>query len=76
MASFGPARPARVAIVGTGNIADGTHLPALRSLGDRVTVVAALDTDAERLSDFVARHSIPAARTDLGELLEIGRAHV
>src|SRR6266702_1952135 len=70
VASFGPARPARVAIVGTGGIAEQAHLPALRSLGDRVSVVAALDTDPARLADFVARHGIPAARTDLAELLE------
>lgn len=73
MASFGPPGPARVAIIGAGGIADQAHMPALRSLGDRVTVVAALDTDPARLSDFVARHSIPAARTDLGELLELDK---
>jgi predicted dehydrogenase len=70
VASFGPPRPARVAIVGAGGIADLAHLPALRSLGDRVSVVAALDTDPARLAAFVARHEIPAARTDLAELLE------
>ena len=73
MASFGPPGPARVAIVGAGGIADNAHLPALRALGDRVTVVAALDTDPARLAGFVARHSIPAARTDLGELLELDK---
>ena len=70
MASFGPPRPLRVALVGTGGIAENAHLPALRSLGDRVTVVAALDTDPARLADFTARHGIPAARSDLAELLE------
>jgi predicted dehydrogenase len=70
VASFGPARPARVAIVGTGGIAEQAHLPALRTLGDRVSVVAALDTDPVRLADFVSRHGIPAARTELAELLE------
>ncbi|HWG23968.1 Gfo/Idh/MocA family oxidoreductase [Actinospica sp.] len=70
MASIGSPRPARVALVGTGGIAENAHLPALRSLGDRVTVVAALDTDPARLADFTARHGIPAARADLAELLE------
>jgi predicted dehydrogenase len=70
VASFGPSRPARVALVGTGGIAENAHLPALRSLGDRVAVVAAVDTDPARLAEFTARHGIPAAHTDLGELLE------
>lgn len=33
-------------------------------------MVAALDTDSARLAGFTARHAIPAARTELAELLE------
>lgn len=70
MASFGAFRPARVAIVGAGGIAEQAHLPALRSLGERVSVVSVLDVDAGRAAGFAARHGIAAARTDLAELLE------
>ncbi|HET9171953.1 MAG TPA: Gfo/Idh/MocA family oxidoreductase [Actinospica sp.] len=70
MTSFGPPHPARVAIVGTGGIAEQAHLPALRALGDRVSVVAAVDTDPVRLAEFTARHGIASARADLAELLE------
>ena len=68
-----PCRRARVALVGTGGIAELAHLPALRAQGHRVEVVAAVDTDPVRLAEFTARHGIPAARASVAELLERDR---
>lgn len=42
----------RVAVVGTGAIVSGSHLPALRAHSDRVELVAAVDVDQERLDAF------------------------
>ncbi|GLX11033.1 Gfo/Idh/MocA family oxidoreductase [Microbispora sp. NBRC 16548] len=63
-------RPVRVAIVGTGGIAEGAHVPALAAQGDRVQIVAACDVDPERVKSFCDAHDIPGAYTDLGALLE------
>ncbi|MGW4170443.1 Gfo/Idh/MocA family protein [Streptomyces chartreusis] len=46
-----PARR-RVAVIGTGAIVSGSHLPALRSHGDRAELVAAVDVDPARLAAF------------------------
>ncbi|MFD8227963.1 Gfo/Idh/MocA family protein [Streptomyces massasporeus] len=52
--SVTPGSPARrrVAVVGTGAIVGGSHLPALRAHADRVDLVAAVDVDQERLDAF------------------------
>ncbi|MEU9632201.1 Gfo/Idh/MocA family oxidoreductase [Streptomyces luteogriseus] len=52
--SVSPGFPARrrVAVVGTGAIVSGSHLPALRAHSDRVELVAAVDVDRERLDAF------------------------
>ncbi|KAB8166280.1 gfo/Idh/MocA family oxidoreductase [Streptomyces sp. 3MP-14] len=42
----------RVAVVGTGGIVTGSHLPALRAHADRVELVAAVDVAPERLRAF------------------------
>lgn len=42
----------RAAVVGTGGIVTGSHLPALRAQSDRVQLVAAVDVDAGRLAAF------------------------
>ncbi|WP_110943965.1 Gfo/Idh/MocA family protein [Streptomyces niger] len=47
-----PSFPVRAAVVGTGGIVTGSHLPALRGMGDRVRLVAAVDTDPARLAAF------------------------
>jgi predicted dehydrogenase len=49
--SLSPTRR-RVAVVGTGAIVSGSHLPALRAHSDRVELVAAVDVDRERLDAF------------------------
>ncbi|MEU1852211.1 Gfo/Idh/MocA family oxidoreductase [Streptomyces sp. NPDC019990] len=52
--SVSPGSPTRrrVAVVGTGAIVSGSHLPALRAHSDRVELVAAVDVDQERLDAF------------------------
>lgn len=42
----------RAAVVGTGGIVTGSHLPALREHADRLTLVAAVDVDPARLAAF------------------------
>ena len=45
--------PVRAAVVGTGGIIAGAHLPALRAHADRVRLVGAVDVDESRLADFL-----------------------
>ncbi|MFF2325102.1 MULTISPECIES: Gfo/Idh/MocA family protein [unclassified Streptomyces] len=61
--------PLRAAVVGTGAIARGAHLPALRALGPGVEVVAAVDVSADSVREFCERGGIPHAYTSLDELL-------
>jgi len=65
-----PARPVRVAIIGAGNIAETCHLPALRAQTTPVETVAVLDVDVDRAHAFAERWEIPAAYSDLEEMLE------
>ncbi|WP_081239709.1 Gfo/Idh/MocA family protein [Streptomyces viridosporus] len=51
--SLSPVRR-RVAVVGTGAVVGGGHLPALRAHADRTELVAAVDVDRERLDAFRA----------------------
>ncbi len=62
----------RVAIIGTGSIAD-EHARTLRAAGDRVDLVAAADVDPVRLKDFCARHEITGQYQDANHLLEAER---
>ena len=64
-------RRVRVSIVGAGGIAEHAHIPALRAQGSRVELVAAVDVDADRLTDFRQRNDIPAGYTSLDEMLTI-----
>ena len=55
-----PAKPAtharpRVAVVGTGGIVAGAHLPALAALSAEAELVAAVDIDQQRLAAFRER---------------------
>src|SRR5579885_1170718 len=59
----------RVAIVGTGIIA-GIHIQALKGMGERVEVVAAVDVDRARGEAYSAAHGIPRFYTALTEMLE------
>ncbi|MFI9584307.1 Gfo/Idh/MocA family protein [Streptomyces sp. NPDC052236] len=58
-----PPRRLRAAVVGTGGIVTGSHLPALQAHGDRVELTAAVDIDAARLDDF--RTEAKAAGADV-----------
>ncbi|WP_078957607.1 Gfo/Idh/MocA family protein [Streptomyces glaucescens] len=64
-------RPVRAAIVGTGAIARGEHLPALAALAEEgeTEVVAAVDVDADAVEAFCAQGGIPHAHTDLARML-------
>lgn len=61
--------PYRIAIIGTGN-AVGSHLDAVRSVGARAELVAAVDVDEARVKAFAAKHAIPAWYTDTATMLE------
>jgi predicted dehydrogenase len=59
----------RVAIIGTGS-ASGSHINALRHVGERVEIAAAMDVDEARVKAFCERHHIPRWYTNAAELLE------
>jgi predicted dehydrogenase len=61
-------RPVRVAIIGAGNIAETSHLPAIEAQGGPARAVAVLDIDLGRARDFAERWQIPAY-DDLGQML-------
>jgi predicted dehydrogenase len=63
----------RVAIVGAGGIAGSCHIPALRAEARRTEIVAAVDVDAARVKAFCAEHGVPAAYTDLTQMLDTER---
>ncbi|MEU2897429.1 Gfo/Idh/MocA family protein [Streptomyces sp. NPDC001273] len=76
--SLSPVRR-RVAVVGTGAIVGGGHLPALRAHAGRVELVAAVDVDRGRLDAFcsAAGEQVPGERvagfTSLGAMLDAVR---
>lgn len=65
-------RPARIAIVGTGNIAR-IHLAALRALDGQAEVTACADIDQGRLAGFCAEHGIARGCASLAEVLRDSR---
>ncbi len=60
----------RVALVGAGAIADA-HLAILRTIPD-IEIAAVVDSQLERAQHLAARHRVPQAFADLGELAELG----
>jgi predicted dehydrogenase len=60
----------RIAIVGSGAIAELAHLPAIRAQSDRAALVAAVDTDPARLADFQHRTDVPNTYTSLDAMLD------
>jgi predicted dehydrogenase len=64
--------PARVAIVGTGNIAR-YHMAALRSLAGEAEVVAAADVEPRSLAAFCTEHGLRWRCGSLAELLREAR---
>ncbi|MDQ1040219.1 putative dehydrogenase [Streptomyces sp. V3I8] len=64
-------RRIRAAVIGTGAIAAGSHLPALAALAaeGEVEVVAAVDIDAGAVRRFCRDGGVPHGYTDLGRML-------
>ncbi|MFH8467281.1 Gfo/Idh/MocA family protein [Streptomyces sp. NPDC017991] len=64
-------RRVRAAVIGTGAIAAGSHLPALAALAaeGEVEIVAAVDIDADAVERFCADGGVPHGYTDLGRML-------
>lgn len=60
--------PYRVAIIGVGK-SISNHLNAVRAVGDRVELVAAVDIDEARVKEICAEYNIPNAYTDAAEML-------
>ncbi|MEV4973885.1 Gfo/Idh/MocA family protein [Streptomyces scopuliridis] len=63
-------RRIRAAVIGTGGIARGAHLPAFRALRDEIEIVAAFDIDEEAVRAFCADGDVPRPYTDLGRMLD------
>jgi predicted dehydrogenase len=61
--------PVKVAIIGTGGISSA-HLQAWHHVGDRVTPVAAVDIDRDRVEAFARKNDIAGVYTDAGEMLK------
>lgn len=60
--------PYRVALIGTGQSV-GNHLAALRQLGERAELVAAVDLDEARVRATAQTHGIPKVYTDVKTML-------
>ncbi|WP_370622893.1 Gfo/Idh/MocA family protein [Streptomyces tsukubensis] len=65
----GAGRALRAAVIGTGGIARGAHLPALRALAPDVEVDAAVDVSEESVREFCAANGVPHPYTDLARML-------
>lgn len=63
-------RRVRAAVIGTGAIASGSHLPALARLAEEgeAEVVAAVGVDREAVERFCAEGGVPHACTDLDRM--------
>jgi predicted dehydrogenase len=59
---------ARIAIIGTGGIAR-SHVRAVKSVGERAELVAAVDVDGERAGTFCKEHGIPASYAGTEKML-------
>ncbi|MDQ0778773.1 putative dehydrogenase [Streptomyces aurantiacus] len=64
-------RRIRAALIGTGAVASGSHLPALAALAaeGEVEIVAAVDIDADAVKRFRADSGVPHGYTDLDRML-------
>jgi predicted dehydrogenase len=60
----------RIAIIGTGNIV-GSHIAAIKAMGERAQLVAAADIDEARVCAVCAEHGIPQWYTDAREMLAV-----
>ncbi len=60
--------PIRVAIIGVGNSVNN-HISAIRRVGERVELVAAVDLNEARLQAICAQENIPRWYTDAKQML-------
>src|ERR1700754_1762705 len=63
----------RVAIVGTGAIAGGRHIPAVQAQDGRAKVVAVVDVDGDRAAAFADEWGVEHSYTDLDTMLAADR---
>lgn len=63
------ARPIGVAIIGAGNIAETSHLPAIRAHDSELALRAVVDVDLDRARTVAQRWQIPAAYDDVDRML-------
>lgn len=61
-------RPLKTAIIGTGGIARA-HVSAIRDQGERLSLEAAVDIEADRIEQFCQTYEIPGAYTDSATML-------
>ncbi|HEY3290063.1 MAG TPA: Gfo/Idh/MocA family oxidoreductase [Anaerolineae bacterium] len=59
----------RVAVIGTGMIANAAHIPAWKAIPDEVEIVGVADIRAEAAQETAHRYSIPKAYTDPQKML-------
>ena len=62
--------PLRVAVIGTGMIANAAHIPAWQSLGEDVEIVGAADIDESRARQSAEHYGIPHAYGDWQQMLD------
>jgi predicted dehydrogenase len=60
----------RVAIIGTGNSV-GNHLSAIKAIGERAELVAAVDVNEDRLKTVCDTHQIPQRYTNVTAMLAV-----
>ncbi|GAD95644.1 hypothetical protein BC1G_06991 [Paecilomyces variotii No. 5] len=65
-----PETPLRVGIIGVGNLAQNTFIPALQALDHQYTVTSICDINSQTLNLVQTRHKIPKATTIAQELIQ------
>jgi len=66
-------RPLRAAVIGTGAITRGAHIPALRALAPDIEIVALVDISEEAVRAAAAEFGVAGAYTDIAEMLAVER---
>lgn len=68
--------PIRVAVAGTGMIADVAHIPAWKALGERAEIVGVFNRRRSRAEAVAAKHRVPRVYDDLASMLVDARPDV
>ena len=63
----------RVAVVGAGFISSSRHLPAYKTISDKVQIVGLSDLNLEAAKSVASRFAIPMAYVDAGEMIAAER---